>query len=62
MQNTHSIGGVSYEGFSAVGRNMDYRRGETLTFGIRDDVGDATLHDGDQRIGGSEVDADDVAH
>jgi hypothetical protein len=53
---------VSYEGFSAVGRNMDHRRGETLTLGIRDDVGDATLHDGDQRIGGSEVDADDVAH
>ena len=62
VQHPHSIGGLAHQRGPRTGRNMDHRRGETVTLGIGDDVGDAAFHDGDQRVGGSEVDADDVAH
>jgi hypothetical protein len=41
---------------------MDDGRGQPLPLGIGDDVGDAGLHRGDRRVGGAQINADNVIH
>jgi hypothetical protein len=47
--------------FTALGERDDRRR-ESAAFGVGDDHRLATFHDGDNRIGGAQVDTNDFAH
>mmetsp|Transcript_58 Transcript_58/g.35 ORF Transcript_58/g.35 Transcript_58/m.35 type:complete len:307 (+) Transcript_58:998-1918(+) len=53
-----SLGGDSNESLGVVGEGNSRRSG-SLAFGILDDLGVAALHDGNTRVGGSQIDSDD---
>ena len=53
--------GVANFAFSILNKG-DHGRGCPLAFAVVDDHGLVALHDGDTRVGGAEVDADDFAH
>ena len=56
-----ALGRLADEALAVVGEGDDRRRG-AHAFGVLDDFRRLAFHDGDARIGGAEVDADDLAH
>ena len=56
-----ALGRLADETLAVVGEGDDRRRG-ARAFGVLDDFRSFAFHDGDARIGGAEVDADDLAH
>ena len=56
-----ALGRLADEPFAVVGEGDDRRRG-AHAFGVLDNFRRLAFHDGDARIGGAEVDADDLAH
>ena len=56
-----ALGRLADETLAVVGEGDDRRRG-AHAFGVLDDFRGLAFHDGDARIGGAEVDADDLAH
>ena len=56
-----ALGRLADETLAVVGEGDDRRRG-AHAFGVLDDFRRLAFHDGDARIGGAEVDADDLAH
>ena len=55
------FGNLTDEPFIALGESNDRRR-RTAAFGIRDDRWVPAFHHGHDRIGGSQVDPDNLAH
>ena len=55
-----ALGGLADQTF-VFGEGHDGRRG-ARAFGVFDDSGLATIHDGDAGVGGSQVNADDLGH
>ena len=49
-------------GFRTRRRKMHDGRRKPLAVRVRDDERDAAVHDGDQRIGRAEINADDFTH
>ena len=56
-----TLGGLAHRHFVVLGEGHD-GRGGTVAFAVLDDPGLAALHDGHAGIGGTQVDADDLAH
>ena len=56
-----ALGRLADETLAVVGEGDDRRR-RAHAFGVLDDFRRFAFHDGDARIGGAEVDADDLAH
>ena len=56
-----ALGDLADQHLTALGEGDDRRRGAGA-FGVGDDSGLATLEDGDDRVGGAEVDADCSCH
>ena len=56
-----ALGRLADETFAVVGEGDDRRR-RAHAFGVLDNFRRLAFHDGDARIGGAEVDADDLAH
>ena len=56
-----ALGRLADETLAVVAEGDDRRRG-AHAFGVLDDFRSLAFHDGDARIGGAEVDADDLAH
>ena len=56
-----ALGRLADEAFAIVGEGDDRGRG-AHAFGVLDDFRRLAFHHGDARIGGAEVDADDLAH
>jgi hypothetical protein len=62
LQHPHPVGPVADDGSGIRSRNMHHRRRQALALGVRDDIRNAAVHDGDERIGGAEINADNLAH
>ena len=54
------LGHLADQAFAGLGER-DHRRRQPSAFGIGDDDRFAAFHDGDDRVGGAQVDADDFA-
>ena len=56
-----ALGGLADEALAALGEGH-HRRGGTGAFGVFEDHGFASVHDGHTGVGGAEVDAEDLGH
>ena len=56
-----ALGRLADQDFVVLGERDDGRRG-AITLAVLDDARLAAFHDGDAGIGGSQIDADDLAH
>ena len=56
-----ALGRLADEAFAVVAKGHDRRR-RPHALGILDDFGVLAIHDGDARIGGAEIDPDDLSH
>ncbi len=53
--------GLTHQNFTTV-LDGDHRRGGASALGVFDHLGVGAVHDGDARVGGTEVDADNLGH
>ncbi|MNV03622.1 NAD-specific glutamate dehydrogenase [compost metagenome] len=56
-----ALGRGTHQHFAVLGVGDDGRRG-AVTLGVFDDAGLAAVHDRHTRVGGAEVDTNDLAH